>query len=470
MLKFYNTLTRKKEVFKPISEDEVTFYHCGPTVYWTQHIGNMRGVVMNDLIVRTLEYLGYKVKLARNYTDVGHLTSDEDEGEDKLEKGAKRESKTPQQTAEKYIKIFERDVTALNTRPADLKPQATDNIKEIIGMIRILLDKGYAYQTDLAIYFSVLKAKDYTKLSGQNLAKNIAEAGKGEASDPDKKNPADFALWFFKTGKHKNAMQTWESPWGKGFPGWHIECSAMAKKYLGDTVDIHMGGIEHVPVHHTNEIAQSEAANGVKFVNYWLHNEHLLANDVKMAKSAGTAYSLAEVKAKRYEPLALRCFFLSAHYRSKQNFSWEALAASAASLKKMQNKIKELKETVKLSAEKIEATDINEHYRGQFIAAIEDDDNIPQALAVLWETLKDDKLTADETLATVFDFDRVLGLELTKVKLDKTAVPKKIQALIDNRQKFREVGDFAEADKIREKIEQLGYEIKDTPNGVVVNK
>ncbi|MEK7173119.1 MAG: class I tRNA ligase family protein, partial [Patescibacteria group bacterium] len=267
-----------------------------------------------------------------------------------------------------------------------------------------------------------------------------------------------------------NAMQTWVSPWGAGFPGWHIECSAMAKKYLGTTIDIHMGGIEHVPVHHTNEIAQSEAANGVKFVNYWLHNEHLTVNNAKMSKSEGTAYSLPEVKAKGYDALALRYFFLNAHYRSKQNFSWEGLGAAATSFKKLQNKIRELKEAAKLSSEKIEPADINEHYRGQFISAIEDDVNIPQALALLWELLKDDKLTADEILATAYDFDRIFSLKLAKIKLTKIMLPEKIQALIDNRQKFREVGDFAEADKIRAKIEKLGYKIKDTPNGVVTNK
>ncbi|MEK7067751.1 MAG: cysteine--tRNA ligase, partial [Patescibacteria group bacterium] len=419
MLKFYNTLTRHKEIFKPINDNAVTFYHCGPTVYWTQHIGNMRGVVMNDLIVRTLEYLDYKVKLVRNYTDVGHLTSDEDEGEDKLDKGAKREGKTPPEIANKYLTVFERDIAELNTRPADVKPRATENIKEIIEMIQALIDKGYAYQTKLAIYFDVSKASDYTQLSGQNLAKNIAEAGKGEVSDPDKKHPADFALWFFKAGAHKNAMQTWDSSWGKGFPGWHIECSAMAKKYLGATIDIHMGGIEHVPVHHTNEIAQSEAANGVKFVHYWLHNEHLTVNNAKMSKSEGTAYSLPEVKAKGYDALALRYFFLNAHYRSKQNFSWEGLGAAATSFKKLQNKIRELKEAAKLSSEKIEPADINEHYRGQFISAIEDDVNIPQALALLWELLKDDKLTADEILATAYDFDRIFSLKLAKIKLTK---------------------------------------------------
>jgi len=462
----YNTLTRKKEEFKPISDKKVGFYHCGPTVYWTQHIGNLRAVVLNDCIVRSLEYLGYDVKLVRNYTDVGHLTSDEDEGEDKLEKGAKRDKITPQEVADKYIKIFEQDIANLNVRPADVKPQATGHIKEMQEMIKILLEKGFAYQTKLAIYFDVSKAKNYTKLSGQNLEKNKAGAGEGEVSDPEKKNPADFALWFFKTGKHKNAIQTWDSPWGQGFPGWHIECSAMAKKYLGDTLDIHMGGIEHIPVHHTNEIAQSESANGVTFSNYWLHNEHLTVDGAKMSKSEGTAFSLAEIKDKGYDPLALRYFFLGAHYRSKQNFTWEALEAAQTAWHNLSDKIREIKENI------VDAKDamIDEKFRGEFIAALEDDFNIPQALAVLWELLKDDSLINETKYLTALNFDIVLGLKLDSVKTEKIEIPAEIRALLDNRQKFREIGDFEEADRIREEIEGAGYVIEDTAEGVKLSK
>ncbi|MFH1326297.1 MAG: cysteine--tRNA ligase [Candidatus Falkowbacteria bacterium] len=474
MLKLYNTLTRKKEQFKPISENQISFYHCGPTVYWTQHIGNMRAVVLADLIKRSLEYLDYEIKLVRNYTDVGHLTSNDDEGEDKLEKGAKREKTTPQEVANKYIKIFEQDINDLNTKSADVKPRATEHIKEMREMIQTLLDKKFAYQTELAIYFNVSKAKNYTKLSGQNLEKNIADAGGGEVSDPEKKNPADFALWFFKTGKHENAMQTWDSTWGspnhpigQGFPGWHIECSAMSKKYLGETIDVHMGGIEHIPVHHTNEIAQSESANGKKLANYWLHNEHLTVNNKKMAKSEGTAYSVQEIKDKGYDPLVLRYFFLNAHYRSKQNFTWEALNASKISLKKLQDKILEIKNSV---AEINFDVLPNEKYRKQFITAIEDDFNIPQALAIIWEIIKDDKLVNEERLTTILDFDKVLGLKLAELKPVKIEVLQEVRALIDNRQKFRDLGDFEEADNLRKEIEKQGYLIEDTPDGVKVRK
>src|SRR6056297_405906 len=261
-IKLYNTLTRQQEEFKPLKEGEVLFYHCGPTVYWTQHLGNLRGMTCADFVVRIFKYFDYQATHVRNYTDVGHLTSDEDEGEDKMEKGAKKEGKTPGEVADKYIKIFEQDVSKLNNLEPDYKPRATKHIEEMIEMVKILLEKGYAYTTDLAVYFDISKKEDYTKLSGQDLDKLLSGAGRGEITDPQKKNSADFALWFFKTGAHKNALQTWESPFqsslvekGEGFPGWHIECSAMSSKYLGKTIDVHMGGIEHIPVHHTNEIA-----------------------------------------------------------------------------------------------------------------------------------------------------------------------------------------------------------------------
>ena len=335
MIKLFNTLSRQKEDFIPIKDKKVGIYYCGPTVYWTQHIGNLRGAFCADLAVRVLKYFRYKVKMVRNYTDVGHLTSDDDFGVDKMEKSALKEKLSPKQIADKYINVYEQDTRELNFLEPDYKPKATENIKEMIKMIEILLEKGFAYATPLAIYFDITKAKDYTRLSKQKLDENIKGAGKGEITDIEKKNPYDFALWFFKAGAHENALQYWPSPFksalvekGYGFPGWHIECSAMSKKYLGDTFDIHMGGVEHIPVHHTNEICQSESTNGVKYVNYWLHNEHLLVDNKKMSKSEGTGFSLKEVKEKGFDPLSLRYFFLQAHYRSKQNFTWEALDAA----------------------------------------------------------------------------------------------------------------------------------------------
>jgi cysteinyl-tRNA synthetase len=292
----YNTLTRKKDLFKPIKKGQVSFYQCGPTVYWTQHIGNMRAMVISDVINRTFKYFDFDVKFVRNYTDVGHLTSDADTGEDKMEKATKRENISPKEISEKYIKIFENDLNDLNTLSPSFKPKATEYIDEIIKMVKILIEKGYAYQTDLAIYFDITKAKDYTKLSKQNLEENITGAGTADVEDPNKKHSADFSVWFFKAGKHKNALQYWKSPFssplvenGEGFPGWHIECSAMIRKILGKTIDIHMGGIEHVPVHHTNEIAQSEAVNNCPLADYWVHNEWLVVDNSKMAKSEGSS-------------------------------------------------------------------------------------------------------------------------------------------------------------------------------------
>jgi len=456
-LKIYNTLTRQKEEFKPIKKDKVSFYHCGPTVYWTQHIGNLRGMFCADIVVRTLKYLDYKVKFVRNYTDVGHLTSDRDEGEDKIEKAAKKEKLEPQEIAQKYIKIFEQDVKELNLLEPDEKPLATQYVKQMIEMTQALLDKDYAYQTDLAIYFNVSRAKNYEQLSGQKLDDKLGEAGKGEISDPDKKNPADFALWFFKKGAHENALQSWDSPWGQGFPGWHIECSVMAKKCLGDTIDIHMGGIEHIPIHHTNEIAQSEAANEAKPANYWLHNEHLTVDNKKMAKSEGTGYSLTEIKEKGFNPLALRYLFLQAHYRAKQNFTWDLMSAAQKGFDNLTAQVKELNQ---------DKGKVNQRYQKEFVEKISDDFNTPQALALVQQLLKSD-LPSEDKLATLLDFDQVLGLGLDKIK--EKDIPKEIQKLAQEREKARQSEDWTKADQIRKQIEDKNYQIEDTETGPKVS-
>ncbi len=458
-IELYNTLSRQKEVFKPIKSGQVSFYQCGPTVYWTQHIGNLRAAVLSDLIRRTFTHAGYKVNFVRNYTDVGHLTGDNlgdaDSGEDRMEKGAKREGLTPAQIAEKYIKLFETDVHDLNIREPNTKPKATDYIPAMITLVQDLLKKGFAYSTDLAVYFDISKAKDYTKLSGQKIEENIKGAGAGDITDPQKKNAQDFALWFFKAGTHANALQTWDSPMGQGFPGWHIECSAMIKKLLGKTIDIHMGGIEHIPVHHTNEIAQSESANNAPLAHYWLHNEWLLANGAKMAKSEGTAYSLAEVKEKGFSPLALRYFFLQAHYRSKQNFTWEALQASATGYERLLKSV---------SALGTKVGKIDKTFRQNFLSKIGDDFNSPQALAVISDLLKSSLSNADKK-ATILDFDKVLGLDLQKGSdtfkdIDKPVSPE-IQKLIDEREIARKNKDWAKADELRAKIISAGFEVKD---------
>lgn len=465
-IKFYNTLGKTLEKFKPLRSKEVAFYYCGPTVYSTQHIGNLRGMTCVDLIVRSMQYLGYKVKLVRNYTDVGHLVSDGDEGEDKMEKGSKREGLTPVQIADKYIKIYEEDTKALNLIEPEIKCRATDHVAEMIEMTKTLLDKGFAYATPLAIYFDIDKFEDYGKLSGRKRETNIAGAGSGEVEDGNKKNPDDFALWFFRAGKHEKAIQYWPSPFssplaesGNGFPGWHIECSAMSKKYLGETIDIHMGGIEHVTVHHTNEIAQSEAASGKIFANYWLHNEHLLVNGGKMSKSDGTGYTLSDVMEKGFGPLDLRYFYLSAHYRSKQNFTWEALGAAKSGREHLYNQVRELGG---------EAGRINKHFKVSFEDRLAEDINIPQAMAVVQELLKSD-IANEDKLATVLDFDRVLGLDLNKA-IEATELPDEIKELVAQRDQARVEKNWAESDRLRTELEAHGYIVEDTKNGTRVRR
>ena len=461
-MQLYNTLTKKKETFKPIKEGEVLFYQCGPTVYSTQHIGNLRAAVLSDLIYRTFLYTDYKVKFARNYTDVGHLVSDGDSGEDKMEKGVKREGISPTQIADKYIKIYEDDNKDLNNLEPTYKPQATSYVREMQSMIQTLLNKGFAYNTPLAIYFDISKFNNYTKLSRQKLEENINGAGTGEIEDAEKRNPADFVIWFFRAGVHKNALQYWPSNFisllvenGNGFPGWHIECSAMIKALLGDTIDIHMGGIEHVPVHHTNEIAQSESANDKPFVNYWLHNEHLLVNNAKMSKSEGTSYILADVKAKGFKPLALRYFFLQAHYRSKQNFTWEAMQSAETGYDRLLKNVASL-------GNKLGKTD--EDLKKEFIKNISDDFNTSQAIATVQEVLKSN-LSNEDKLATILDFDKVLGLNLMPVEKPEIIVPEAIQKILNDRENARKNKDWEKSDELRDQISTLGYEVKDTDKG-----
>ena len=475
-LTLHNTLSRSTEGFTPLKPGAVTMYHCGPTVYWTQHIGNLRGMTMGDLVVRSFRYFGYEVTHVRNYTDVGHLTSDSDTGEDKMEKGAKREGLDPKQIADKYIARFEQDTKALNLLEPTHKPRATEYIQQMIALVQELMDKGFAYATDLAVYFDVQKFPSYTMLSGQNLKQLVSGAGSADVTDPAKRSPLDFALWFFKAGVHAKALQTWQSPFssplvknGQGFPGWHIECSAMSRSLLGETLDVHMGGIEHIPVHHTNEIAQSEAASGKKFVDYWLHNEHLVVNNEKMAKSQGTGYSLQEIIDKGYDPLALRYFFLGAHYRSKQNFSWEALDAAKNGLTELRKRFTELKRQGKTD---IRLSDAATALKRKFDAALASDFNVPQALAIAWETAKSN-LRPEEKYPLLKEFDAVLGLGLDSYEektKERMPVPGSVQKLLELREQARINKQFAESDRLRAQIEQEGYSVKDTPQGQVLEE
>ncbi|MBN1915396.1 cysteine--tRNA ligase [Candidatus Dojkabacteria bacterium] len=473
MLKVFNTLGRKLEEFEPLNKGKISFYHCGPTVYWTQHIGNMRGMLMGDLIRRSLSYLGYEVRHVRNYTDFGHLTGDNigdaDTGEDRMEKAAKRENLTPQIIAEKYIAEFDRDTKLLNILEPTVKARATDYIDGMIEMVKLLIDRGFAYVTSKAVYFDISRFKNYTDLSGRDLEKDKAGAGIGDITDPDKKNPADFVLWFFRTGVHKNALQYWSSPFtspevknGEGFPGWHIECSTMALQNLGETLDIHMGGVEHISIHHTNEIAQSEAVTGKKYVKHWLHNEHLLVNGKKMAKSEGTSYTLKQIIEKGYSPLDMRYLFLQAHYRSKQNFTWEALDGARIAYQKLKTQLGSWLENFKEGKVEVE-------YRKKYIEALEDDFNIPRALGVLWEVVKADLLESAK-LALIFDFDKVFGLGLKEEAENISEFLKKnrkeIERLVDEREKYRGNKGWEEADQIRKVLgKKYHVEIEDQKDG-----
>jgi len=474
-MKLYNSLTKQKEEFTPINPGKIGMYHCGPTVYWTQHIGNMRAVVMADLVKRSFAYMNYDITLVRNYTDVGHLTGDNDgdadTGVDRMEKAAEREKIDPIIIAKKYIEQYESDRAALNTLAPEHSPAATDHINEMIEMVQTLIKKGFAYATPLAVYFDISKKSDYTKLSGQDITEQISDAGHGSVTDSHKKHPQDFALWFFKTGSHERALQTWDSPFesplvknGTGFPGWHIECSAMSHKYLGDSFDIHMGGIEHIPIHHTNEIAQSESANGVMMSRYWLHNEHLSVDGGKMSKSEGTSYTLDDIIAKDFSALDLRYFFLQAHYRSKQNFTWESLAASQSALDKIYREIVMLRE----SKEKIGGK-INSEYKQQFIEKISDDINIPQALAVFHSMMKSDITDADK-LATAYDLDQVLGLNLEKYQIEKIEINDDLQALLTQRKQARDIKDWNLSDTLRDAISDMGYHVSDVGEEQTIEK
>lgn len=453
-LTLFNTLTLKKEEFKPIKNKKAGIYTCGPTVYDFAHIGNLRSYIFADILRRTLEYNGYKVKHIVNITDVGHLTSDSDEGEDKMTKALKREGKpltleAMKEVANYYAKKFIEDIKDLNINPADKFPKASEHVKEQIKIIKQLEMRGFAYKISDGVYFNISKFKDYGKLGKLKIKKGQSRIG----MNSEKRNSNDFALWKF------NNMLGWESPWGRGFPGWHIECSAMSTKYLGQPFDIHTGGIDHIPVHHQNEIAQSEAAHKKPLANYWMHGEFLVLNKEKMAKSTGTFFTLKNIKEK-YDPLVYRYLVLNSHYRSPLNFSWEAMESAKNGLEHLQNQILNLKS-------KITKNKIDKKFKEKFIKAINDDLNTPKALAIMQEILKSRLITNDSKLATLLDFDEVLGLNLKNI-LKKQLIPKEIIDLAEKRENARKNKNWKESDILREKIKSLGYEIEDTKKGYAI--
>jgi cysteinyl-tRNA synthetase len=454
-LKLYDNYTRSLRAFEPLQPGSVRLYTCGPTVYDYQHIGNFRTFLFEDVLKRVLEWNGYRVVHVMNITDVGHLVSDADEGEDKMEKGARRTGKSAWEIAQLYTDAFLDDMRVLDIEPPTHLPRATDHIGEQIEFIADLEKKGFTYRTPDGIYFDTSKQPDYGYLA--RLDKAGLEAGR-RVDVGEKRHPTDFALWKFSPPGAQRQME-WDSPWGRGFPGWHIECSAMAQKYLGDYFDIHCGGEDHIPVHHTNEIAQTEARVGTRLANFWMHGYFLLEGEAKMAKSAGEFLRLKSLTDRGYDPLAYRYLCLTAHYRSQLNFTWDALDGAATALERMRRGFHALPETGAPDARALE----------RFTAEVNDDLNVPRALALAWEVLRGD-LPPAVRKGTLARFDRVFGLRLAEWQLREEAAPESIQALADARSAARAARDWAEADRLRAALHAAGWEIEDRPDGYALRR
>ena len=489
-LTLYNTLTRKKEKFAPLEGNGVRMYSCGPTVYDYPHIGNLRAYLFADALKRVLVMNGFDVLHVMNITDVGHLTSDADQGEDKLEKGAKRQGKTVWEVAEHYTAAFMEDLQELNIGPPNIWAKATDHIEEQIALARVLERKGLAYETDEALYFDVTRFSSYGILSGQALEEKLTAAREEVVQGEQKRHPQDFALWFKRTGRFRDHAMHWPSPWGEGFPGWHLECSAMSMKYLSGAYqdkqfiperarpfDIHTGGVDHIPVHHTNEIAQSEGATGNQFVRFWMHGEFLLVDGGKMSKSKGTFVTLEEIKKRGFHPLAFRLLCLQSHYRSKLNFTWKSLEAAQQALYSVYNLVK------RLGKDGEETTVIDDRFK----AALNDDLNTSQALAMLFDTITQinkGAIDAQSGLALLLEMDKVLGLGLKNVAhVEKIeygdasirndsgeTLPPEFPEIIVRRNIARNKKNWEEADALRKQINDSGWDIDDTTGYTVIKK
>ena len=485
-MKIYNTLTKKTETLKPLNPPEIKFYACGPTVYDYTHLGHLRRYTMDDLLIRTLRHAGFKVNWVQNVTDVGHLASDADTGEDKLEKGAKKYQSTVWEIAHKFEDYFYNSLDQLNVLRPDRVCRATDYIEQQIAMVKTLEAKGYTYVIDNdGVYFDTSKLDDYGKLARLDV-KNLQEGARLDKV-VGRKHPADFALWKFERPGENRAM-VWESPWAeRGFPGWHIECSSISNTELGEQIDIHSGGIDHIPVHHTNEIAQSETASGKKpFVKYWVHHNFLQIDGQKMSKSLGNLFTVDDVTRRGFHPLALRMLFMSAHYRREMNFTWQNLAAAQTGYLKLLNLIIALQQSslsgqTSQSSQKMVVAELSlaaKKFHQRFFAALEDDLKTPEAVAVMWEVTKAN-LPATEKLNLLLDFDQVLGLKLDQAQQVKeqikparvlttaqiAALPAAIQSLLDKRHQARQKKDFALADELRDQLVKRGYAVKDTAQG-----
>ena len=461
----YNTLTHNKEEFIPINKENVSIYSCGPTVYSFAHIGNMRTYMFVDSLRRMLKYNGYNLNHVMNITDVGHLTSDADTGEDKMEKAAKKEGKDPYEIAKFYTDAFMNDIHSLNMDVPNIITKATENIPQILEMVEEIMKNGYAYETSNGIYFDISKLDKYPVLSNNDLSGQ--EAGARIEIDKEKRNPADFAIWIKAPENH---IMKWDSPWGKAYPGWHIECSAMGRRFLGEHFDIHTGGVDHIPIHHENEIAQCKGAFGHNPANTWMHCEFLLIDGGKMSKSLGNVYTLSDLNKKGIEPLAFKLFCFSSNYRNKLNFTFEGVNASQTALYRLREGYLKHKE----GKEKIDKEILN-GYEERFHQAINDDLNMPSAMSVVWEIIRNEKKSED--FADLLEkFDMALGLDLKnakqyiKNKIVNDEISQEVMDLVELRKQAKQNKNWEEADKIRNEILQKGYNIKDTSEGTIIEK
>lgn len=456
---FYNTLTKKKQIFIPLNPNEVKIYSCGPTVYKDATIGNMRTNIFQDVLRRVLRYNGYKIKHVMNITDVGHLVSDGDEGEDKMLKSAREEHKTPLEIANHYTKLFFNDLESLNIETPEVVCKATEHIKEMLEYVKELMKNEYAYETSTAIYFDISKLDEYPILSNLNVEEQ--KAGARVDVDPEKRNPYDFALWIKAPENH---LMKWDSPWGPSYPGWHIECSAMGRKYLGEQFDIHTGGIDLIPTHHENEIAQSKGACGKIPANYWMHGEYLLINGGKMSKSLGNVYLIKDLEEKGYDPIVYKLFSYSCHYRNKLNFTWEGIEAASKSLERLKRGYKAHLE----GTNEVNNRTVSE-YEERFHKSINDDLNMPAAMSVVWEVVRAEE-KSPKLAELLLKFDTVLGLKIEEETKKQEEIPQEILNLVEQRKIARENKDWIKSDELRELINQKGYDIKDTKQGTEIKK
>ena len=458
-MKIFNTLTRKKEEFKPLNEKEIRMYSCGPTVYYFAHIGNLRAYLFMDNLRRVLKYNGYNLKHVMNITDVGHLVSDADEGEDKMMKAAKRENKNPFEIAEFYMNAFLADIDKLNVDRPEIIARATEHIDVMEEYVKKIIENGFSYQTEDTVYFDTSKLDKYGMLSNRNVDEQ--KAGARVEFDQNKKNISDFAIWIKAPENH---IMKWDSFFGKSYPGWHLECSAMGYKYLGDQFDIHTGGVDHIPIHHENEIAQSKGFSGKLPANYWMHVEFLQINGGKMSKSLNNLYTLKDLEEKGYEPLVYRMFNFTSNYRAQINFTFEAMDAAKVALNRLrEGYLKHSEGNEDVSDELIK------EYEEKFLEAINDDLNMPVAMSVVWDVVKNPS-KSKKLQALLLKFDEVLGLDLKNYKKQENVLPEEIIDLVNQRNDARLNKNWAESDRIRDLLIEKGYTVKDSKEGTIVEK